>query len=380
MAERILLYEPVHTGHHLKYVQLLLRAFTGRGRDVILASTEETFTSAEYATLLRARESLFTKVVVNVGAGSRRWEPWRHAWNLLTVAQRHGCDHVFLPFLDAYFRPLGVLSMLRPSMRRLRLEGILLDGGGSFDTAPRSLGDRMRRTIVQRVLARGLFHRVLFLDEVIHDSYVRHFGGTCSGLVLCPDPVEDEHSIPAAEFRARFGLRPEGKVLGVFGMIDASKGVDLLIDAFERHGPAAHEYLFFMGRHTPSVLEHIHRSRAASQIVSVDRFVTDDEMISGIHAVDVVGSLYPRHVTSASMVIRAAAAGKPVLGGDVGWTGRNVRRYELGRVCDPRNEASLLEGVRWAFHSPRVDPDKAALFARLNSVEHFTEVVCAGMT
>ena len=379
MMERILIYEPAHLGHHLKHVQLLIRAFAGRGRDVILASTEKAFASAEYATLLQSWESQFTKVVLNIGANNGRWEPWRHSWNVLTLAQQHACHHVFLPCLDAYFRPLGVLSVLRPAVRRIRLEGVLFDGGCSFDGAPTSLGEWARRSIVKIVLARGLFHRVLFLDEAIHDSYMRHLGRTRSGLVLCPDPVEDDHSIPAAEFRARFGLDPDAKVLGVFGMIDPSKGVDLLIDAFARHGPAAHEYLLFLGRHTPAVLDRIRRSPVGSQIVSVDRFVTDDEMVSGIHAVDVVASLYPRHRTSASMVIRAAAAGKPVLASDVGWTGRVIRRHELGMLCDPLNEASLLQGIRWAFDHPRLDRQKADLFARQNSVERFIEVICAEM-
>jgi len=379
MAERILIYEPAHTGHHLKYAQLLIRAFTGRGRDVVFASTQESFASAEYATLLKECEPLFTKVALAAGQPRRRLGPWLHSWRILTLAERHGCDRVFLPYLDAYFRPLGLLAGRHPSARRRRFEGILFDGGCSFDTAPRDIGDRLRRWAVRTVLARGRFERILFLDEAVHDSYVRNVGGTRGRLVLCPDPVETHHTIPAEEFRARFGLGADAKVIGVFGMIDPDKGVDLLIDAFEQYRPDPHERLLFMGRHAPAVLDHIHRCRVASQIVSVDRFVTDDEMISGIHAVDVVGSLYPRHATSASMVIRAAAAGKPVLGSDFGWTGRTIRRHQLGMVCDPLNEASLGQGIRWAFDHPQLDPSKAAAFARQNSVEHFTEVICADL-
>ncbi len=379
MAERILIYEPSHTGHHLKYVQLLIRAFTDRRCDVVLASTRESFDSAEYATLLGPWERLFTPVVLDEGKRGGRLRLWRSMWHLPAISKRYGCRYTFLPYLDTYFRTLGLVRLLCPSARRTRFEGILLDGGCSFDRAPRDLADRVRRAVVRLILARGLFRRILFLDEVIHDSYVRNVGAARSRLVLCPDPVETDHSIPAPEFRARFGLDPDARILGMFGMIDPSKGVDLLIDAFARYGPGPHEYLLFMGRHTPAVRDHVQRSPVASQIVSIDRFVTDDEMISGIHAVDVVGSLYPRHITSASIVIRAAAAGKPTLGSDVGWTGRTIRRYELGMACDPLNEASLLHGVRWAFDHPQVNPQKAALLAKLNSVERFMEVVCADM-
>ncbi len=376
MAERILIYEPSHTGHHLKYVQLLARAFADRKKDVVFASTRESLDSAEYATLLRSQEHLFTPVVLGRGAEGGRLELWRSLWQMLTVAKRCGCDHVFVPYLDTYFRPLGLLAGVHPAAGQVRLEGILLDGGCSFDRTPRGLGDRVRRCAVKMILARGVFHRVLFLDEAIHNSYTRHNVGTRTRLELCPDPVETDHSIPVAEFRTRFGLAPDAQVLGMFGMIDSSKGVDRLIDAFEQHGPGPREYLLFMGRHTPAVLDHIRRSRAAAHIVSADRFVTDDELISGIHAVDVVASLYPRHITSASMVIRAAAAGKPALGSDIGWTGRTIRTYELGMVCDPLDEASLLQGIRWAFDHPCLNPEKAQAFARQNSVENFMETVC----
>jgi glycosyltransferase involved in cell wall biosynthesis len=379
MKKRVLLYEPSHTGHHLKYVQLLVRAFAGREKDVVFASAPASFASVEYATLLQSWEHLFTPVVLDEGRAGRRLRLWRNLRQMLAVAERCGCQHIFLPYLDTYFRRLGLLAGVRPAARRTRLEGILLDGACSFDRAPKGVGDRMRRFIVKTILTRGVFHRVLFLDEAIHDSYVRHVVGTRTRLELCPDPVETDHSIPAEEFRTRFGLEPDAQVLGMFGMIDSSKGVDRLIDAFEQHRPRPQEYLFFMGRHTPAVLDHIRRSRAAAHIVSVDRFVTDDELISGIHAVDVVASLYPRHVTSASMVIRAAAAGKPTLGSDLGWTGRTIQKYGLGMVCDPLNEASLLQGIRWAFGCPRLDRQKADLFAGQNSVEHFTEVICQSM-
>lgn len=377
IKKRILIYEPSHAGHHLKYVQLLVRAFSSLGRDVILASTRESFASEEYALLLKRHENLFATVTVDHRGLGRRLKPWLDAWSILELAARYRCDCVFLPYLDSYLRALGILGAVYPSARNACFEGILMDGACSLDAVHGSVGQRMRRLATRRALARGILRKVYFLDESILASYRRNIPGARSQMVPCPDPIETDHTIPREEFRARFGIRSDARVLGVFGMIDARKGVDLLIRAFERYGPQSHECLLLMGKHTPAVLDHIRTCRAAPNIVSVDRFVTDDEMISGIHAADAVAAVYPRHLSSASIVIRAAAAGKPVLGGNFGWIGRVVGRHGLGRVCDPLDQAALVHGIEWAFDDPRLDLDRASRFARENSAERFVEVICS---
>ncbi len=92
---------------------------------------------------------------------------------------------------------------------------------------------------------------------------------------------------------------------------------------------------------------------------------------------DVIAAVYPQHTGSASIVIRAAAAGRPVLGSDYGWIGRTIEKHGLGLACRPSDESSILRGISWAFRCPEVDEQRAHAFAWQNSVERFTQVICA---
>ena len=77
----------------------------------------------------------------------------------------------------------------------------------------------------------------------------------------------------------------------------------------------------------------------------IDRFLDTADFAAAIGAMDVVATPYPRHIGSASIVIRAAAAGRPVLGGTFGWIGWAVTRFGLGRtvdVADPDAFAAAL--------------------------------------
>lgn len=379
MINRILIYEPWHSGHHMKYIQLLVRAFSNKGKDLVVASTADSFESSEYKLLVEPYEHLFRKVILD----DRRdrdgtFSALYRSLGILRISGKYRCEHVFIPYLDG-FPLIGLLSKVSLSAKKKRFEGVIFSGGCSYDGSTRSLRDRMRRWLMQIILSSQSFHRVLFLDTLVLESFRKKLPKANSRIVLCPDPVETDYTINRDDFRTRFRIPHSAKVLGVFGMIDPRKGVVHLLRAFEASKRASNDRLFLMGKHTQEVLECVRNSVLASQIISVDRFVTDDEMVSGINAVDVVAATYPHHVGSASIVIRAAAAGKPVLASDFGWLGHMVEKHGLGKVCDVLNRDSLLEGIRWAFNNPMCDQDKSKVFAEQNSVERFLEVICEGI-
>jgi hypothetical protein len=56
---------------------------------------------------------------------------------------------------------------------------------------------------------------------------------------------------------------------------------------------------------------------------------------------DAVATPYPRHLHSSSIVIRAAAGQRPVVGNAIGWMKRTIPQFELGAVCDVDSEQAL---------------------------------------
>jgi len=286
-------------------------------------------------------------------------------------------DLVLLPCLDAYFFPLGLLLYLTCSDSHAPIEGILFYCGQyAYEGIRQTPGVRLKASLARKIIKSGGYRRLVFIDELQY-AFASALGETArTTCELSPDPVEHRVAEPREPIRRKYGIPQRARVLGMFGSIRPFKGVDLLIKAFAAYGPKNDECLLLMGKHSQEVVALLASQGGHPNIISVDAFVSDDDMMSAVSAVDVIAATYKRHVTSSSMVIHAAAAGKPVLASDYGWIGHTVRKHDLGRVCDVPNAESLLEGIRWAFNNPTFDPQKAKAFAERNSLEHFLDVVC----
>ncbi|HMB95735.1 MAG TPA: hypothetical protein VKK61_06815, partial [Tepidisphaeraceae bacterium] len=96
-------------------------------------------------------------------------------------------------------------------------------------------------------------------------------------------------------------------------------------------------------------------------------------MLDALTAMDVVGAIYPRHIGSASIAIRAAAARRPVLAHHFGWLGEIVPRFDLGWTCDATNPLELQQAIAISLRrAADFHPSEAAeRFVAFHSIENF---------
>jgi len=119
--------------------------------------------------------------------------------------------------------------------------------------------------------------------------------------------------------------------------MDERKGIDRLVRAFAAARLRDDDRLLLAGRLSESLRRLIQADFAdlisRDRLVLMDRYLTDDELCASVTAMDLICTPYPRHVGSASIVIRAAATGRPTLGVDYGWIGFVIPRFQLGWTC-----------------------------------------------
>lgn len=379
-CKKILIFEPSHTGHYLKYVALIAEMFHKHGYDIIFASSTDTFSSIEYETFLRPCRGFFHPIKVPL-----LWEPksfvirvTMNSLNLARLIRETRPDLVFIPFLDSCFYVFGVLRRVLRALGRsdaIEIEGILFRGGFAYNEFESTIGKKFKTWLAKAIIRWGCFSRILILDEILYNFVKRDISDCHTQLCLCPDPIESVQFHEKVSFRKIYGIPADAKILGCFGVIHERKGIDLLVRAFLQYKAAETEYLLLVGKHSSNIKKMLAGIGAHSNIISIDRFVDDAELLSAINAADVIAATYRCHVGSASMVIRAAAAGKPILGSDFGWVGHTIRKYELGYVCDVEDEHSLLKGMSWAFNRPECNKQLAHLLAEMNSVESFEKLL-----
>jgi glycosyltransferase involved in cell wall biosynthesis len=381
----VLIFEPLHAGHHLKYVAIIAEAFNKKGYHVVFASYPETFTSTQYNLLLRSNEHIFEALEIPGVRLSRSTilrsiQEW---WNIAKLLRKTEVDMLFFPHIDSSFYAFGlfgpiVLSVLcrkKPD----KIEGILFQGDYAYDQLPYTILRRFKYFLARFIVRWGPYTRILVLDIFAYDCLKHEEAKHTTPLVFCPECVEKPGKTNSSEFRRALAIPSEAQVLGAFGVLDERKGVDLLINAFRNYAPRDGDYLLLMGSQSPGVRHLLNGSEPLKNIVAVDRFVTDEELVTSINACDVVAVTYPQHVGSSHILIRAAAANKPVLATNFGAISYFTNKYNLGYCCDVLDARELLKGMEWAFDKPVCNRQAADEFWSLNTIERFERVVTNGV-
>jgi glycosyltransferase involved in cell wall biosynthesis len=160
-----------------------------------------------------------------------------------------------------------------------------------------------------------------------------------------PDPVEAP-AVDKAAARRLLGLPPGARIAGCAGAIDERKGMDHLLRAFSRVAKAG-DHLLLAGKLSPQIrgLLDACPTGLRARIHAPDRFLDDEAFGASLAAMDLVCTPYPDHVGSASIVIRAAAAGKPVLAADTGWMQAIVPRFGLGATVAVKDGDALAQAL-----------------------------------
>src|SRR5690606_19232678 len=108
-----------------------------------------------------------------------------------------------------------------------------------------------------------------------------------------------------------------------------------------------------------------------------DAYVPLEEGQTLLAAADLVWAAYDNHVGSSAVLIRAAAAGRPVLSQAYALMGEETRRHRLGRTVDQRDPAALTDALAAALADPDegFDAASSAAFAGGHSPEAFARVI-----
>lgn len=388
-APRILLFDLYHTGHHGQYVRVLMEhwvdrrdsgqldivvsnEFAGRYPDLIASAADQpgvAFHPTDAPVGLRDKTGRKAVLVNDIQMGRV----------LRQAVERHAPDHVVLPYADhVQFSLATGLRFQRP----VRISGIYFRPSFYYHSAGR--GPRTLRTLADDVQKRGLLWLALrnpHVDTLFTlDPYavgpVRRLGARAVAL---PEAVEAgvvSDEAPHAT-RERLGIEAGRRLMLLFGSLDPRKGVRELLQALA----SLPDHMLGRGalvmagesvavqRDVAAAVEAL-RAHSALQIVHLDTFVPDAEMHRLFAASDLVLLPYQRHVGSSGVLVRAAAAGVPVLGQDYGMMGALLDEYHLGLAVDTTSPDALARGLA-RFLDPATsypfDPQAARAFAAANT-------------
>ena len=351
---RVLIFEPDHLGHRLSTVRTLidslqaLREATRRRIVVTVALSADAVTSAEYRQQIhdvQARFETLTVPTLPYGAAPNRIAAVK-ADALQALLGEHCFDHLYVPYGDGLVQWLG-LRRLRGGGRlppSLTAEAVLMRSGFAY----RRSGPRAWLNLV--AIQASPFDRLHVIDPVAFQALERLPRSLRRRLSLMPDPTPAERGVPREVARQALGLPVSGRYVGCVGYQDERKGIPALVAAFGRMRAEPDDRLLLAGSQSPAVRALL-ATKDDPRIISLDRYLTEDELTQAVSALDLMVTPYTGFDGSASICIRAAGAGRKVLAGRNGWMGSVVPQFDLGWVCEVEDVDSLSAAM--ARHLPQ---------------------------
>jgi glycosyltransferase involved in cell wall biosynthesis len=367
---RVVIFEPDYVGHRLQYVRVLLESLLPWTKDVILVTSQEAATSTEFKTHLDAVSSTFR---LDTRCRLDRSSPSRVAvTKLRALCRALGIirpGHVYIPYADGLAQTLGAIRCLgsRYVSPDMQIEGILMRGRFAY---PRQQWyDGTRNAAWLTALRLAPFSVVHQLDPIPFAA-IRKEGGPLSAKTrLIPEPVEPIPRTEKVEARRRLGIPTDGRYIASIGYLDRRKGTHLLVRAFSKAKLGATDRLLLMGKIDPEIrpiLKEVSAEVPDGRLVIIDEYVTDERLGLGLCAADVVCAPYDRHIGSSGIVVRAAAAERPVLASDYGWVGAVISAFKLGHTCPVNHLDQFGQQISRSL-------DEAAAFRLTEGGHRFTQ-------
>lgn len=347
-----MIFEPDLSGHHANFVRLLSSALCALPVSVTIATTPEAAASTAN------RRVLLPELGRAVLDPCLDWVPGgrlalaRLSLELGRAARRLAAEHVYVPYADgiAQLTSLTRLGPRRLFPRDVQSEALLFRAGAVYPSL------RWRSAFARRMSFRAAllapFDRVHHLDPYVFEAMRREHPRSSRRWSLVPDPVVPPPAVSKPEARRALALPNGGRVIACVGVMDVRKGVDRLLRAFAQARLGEDDRLLLAGPHdraVRSVRDELFGRGGGRRVVSLDEFVEEAVLEHSVQAADLVCAPYPRHMGSASVVLRAAAAERPVLGSEFGWIGRTISDFDLGWTSDVERPAELARALELAL-------------------------------
>ena len=367
----VLIVEPDLAGHHAPYLAHMIEALAELGVQTTVAVPTDTYDRVEYRVHLHSvRDEADFQCVVEAGARGSAGAAYATAAAIRSAVRRFKPDHLLVPYIDGVTQVATLLGATGYPIipRGLFSEGLLFRGGFAYGGL--STRARLQHSVSRRLLSLSPWSVIHFLDPLPFDDVCSRDGRLAARVRLLPDPVEPAPRVSRAEARRALGLAEDGRYIVLAGGIDRRKGADLLLHAFLRARLSANDRLLLAGTLAPDIRASLTGDFepliAENRIVLLDRYLPMEQLLLAIVASDLVCVPYPSHIGSASILIRAAAAERPVLGSTFGWVGHMTSRFDLGWSCNVLRSDEFAQALATAL-------DRAVSWHRGDAGQRFAE-------
>jgi|GEM_PF-5661548 Glycosyltransferase len=309
------------------------------------------------------------------------WIAFKALLHLRKIIKEWKPDRVAFLRIDFVFLWLA-LPIRKWIFGSCEISGIYFGGGEFRPNLQTRLKQRIRhfltRSIIRHALRQKTLRTAFCLDHSLPKKVSALAGFHAEKLQASADPwLPFPHLEPAAALKAlALDLRPP--VVLSLGVQSRRKGTCQLLESLAHLKPGSFSVLIagpLRSDVSESVKNLIEQRRSEGwQITVVDRFIADEETWTFLQAATIVVCPYVDFYQSSNVMIRACAAGRPVLVSKGGVMEDAVKTHHCGIAAEPV-PAEIAAGIRDLFAKLHEDPQTFShgceSYASLHSSERF---------
>ena len=256
----------------------------------------------------------------------------------------------------------------------------------NINAAERDGADSFINRLSLRIQYRLVDHIFVHTDKM-KDQLIKAFGVREKKITIVPFGAYDmvpQTTLTPAEAKEQLGLRNSNRTILFFGRIAAYKGLEFLVEAFERLALRDKDYrLIIAGEPMKESVgqwarlqEAIEQSTVCEQVRRDVRFIEDSEIELYFKAADVLVLPYTE-IFQSGVLFMAYSFGLPVIASDVGSFAQDIIEGVNGFVCKPCDSLDLSKVIEMYFSSElctKLDERRAAI-QRVIHERHSWDVV-----
>jgi glycosyltransferase involved in cell wall biosynthesis len=341
----VLVYEPRTEGHHVSYLGFITEDLLAAGYQITLAIDTRAMPfqriREQMAGLLRAVDTLSLSDLFGYRLGSRR------SSSVADCLLKSGADLAFLPNFDEIASGMlrrAAFGIMPDPLLRGRLSGIYFRPR-FLDIRRASANLCLKSVGFHRMLRAHWFNRLFLLDPYIFADLRSRIPD--APVFYLPDPYPNHFCANRECARREFGIAAGQCVFLLYGAAYRRKGTSLVVKAMESipdHVPAV---LLCAGELAadPTVSQRLANLTSAGKARVIARYVSIEEEKRLFSASDIVLLPYRKHWGSSGVLVRAVAAGHPVIASDEGLLARLVRDHDLGALFRSGHALELRDAI-----------------------------------
>ena len=392
---RLLLFDLNPTGHHAGYLYHLIRywqEWNVAGELVVVVSPAFLTLHPDLVAMAQNAPTVHFITISEAEESHRKSRgrlvlQMQYEWELVAkYARQWQISQVLLMYFDTFQMALLLSRRIPCPVSGIFFRPVFhYKSWGHVPTNSREkLQEWRKRQLIRLVIRRRALKTLFCLDPFVVPTLNQWAGRDVAAHL--PDPVEvyPTTAAEATTLRQELGIEPTRRVMLVFGQLDERKGLFTLIEALHRQTPdqQATWCLLLAGPVHEGIAPTLDANLAilsaktAVQVVRHHSFVSEADIQPYFTLSDLIITLYQRHIGMSAVLVRAAAAGRPVLSSDYGLMGQLVKTKRLGQAVDAENPVAVADAISlFGQEAWPVDQDAVQSFAKQNQASQYARVI-----